>query len=68
MNALTMREREIAGLLVRGLSDKQIAAELGTSPNTVRVQLAAIRKKTGTANRTQVALLALAFAHLAAVC
>lgn len=37
-DALTPREREVMGLVVSGLLNKQIAAELGTSEVTVKVQ------------------------------
>src|SRR5208282_1733297 len=36
-DALTPREREVMGLVVSGLLNKQIAAELGTSEVTVKV-------------------------------
>jgi FixJ family two-component response regulator len=36
--ALTVREREVMGLVVSGMLNKQIAAELGTSEVTVKIQ------------------------------
>jgi len=36
--ALTAREREVMGLVVSGMLNKQIAAELGTSEVTVKIQ------------------------------
>jgi FixJ family two-component response regulator len=36
--ALTPREREVMGLVVSGMLNKQIAAELGTSEVTVKIQ------------------------------
>lgn len=34
---LTLREREVVALVVRGMLNKQIAAEIGTAENTVKV-------------------------------
>jgi FixJ family two-component response regulator len=45
---LTPREREVFGLLVRGLSSKAIAAVLGLSPKTIEDHRAQIAAKTGT--------------------
>lgn len=36
--ALTLREREVMALVVAGMLNKQIAAELGTSEVTVKIQ------------------------------
>ena len=52
---LTAREREIVGLVSRGLTDKEIAAQLYVSPRTVQNQLARIREKTGRARRSDLA-------------
>lgn len=45
---LSPREREVFRLLVKGLSNKAIAAELGLSPKTVEDHRAQIAAKTGT--------------------
>lgn len=42
---LTSREREVMGFVVRGLLNKQIAAELGTSEVTVKVQRGQVMRK-----------------------
>jgi DNA-binding CsgD family transcriptional regulator len=52
----TARENAILRLLAEGLSNKQIARQLGTSPNTVRNQIHAVFRKTGVSNRTELAL------------
>jgi FixJ family two-component response regulator len=36
-NALTLREREVMGLVIAGMLNKQIAAKLGTSEITVKI-------------------------------
>ena len=43
--ALTPREREVMGLVVRGLLNKQIVGELGTSEITVKIQRGQAMKK-----------------------
>jgi DNA-binding CsgD family transcriptional regulator len=52
----TAREIEILKLVSAGLSNKQIARELGSSPNTVRNQIHAVFRKTGVSNRTELAM------------
>jgi FixJ family two-component response regulator len=42
---LTPREREVMGLVVRGLLNKQSAAQLGTSEVTVKIQRAHVMRK-----------------------
>jgi len=55
---LTPRERDVLGRLVRGLSNKQIAAELALQPGTVRIHVSNILAKLGAENRTEAAHIA----------
>lgn len=57
--ALTPRERQVLALLSRGLSNKQIAAELGTGLYTVNDQVSAVFSKLGVRSRTAAARYAL---------
>lgn len=52
---LTAREMRVAGLVADGLSDKEIARQLGVSFATVRTHLNNAFKKLGTRNRTELA-------------
>jgi DNA-binding NarL/FixJ family response regulator len=56
--ALTGRERETLLLLGRGLQNKEIAARLGVSERTAKFHLAALMRKLGAGNRTEVVTLA----------
>ncbi len=51
--ALSVREREILSLLSSGMSNKQIAAHLTISSNTVKFHLRTIYSKLGVRNRVQ---------------
>lgn len=53
--SLTAREREIAMLVARGLTNKHIAREAGISEGTVKIHLYNIFQKLGVANRTELA-------------
>lgn len=49
--ALTVREREMVALVARGLTNKEIAYELGISPATVRTHVYNLFQKTGVQSR-----------------
>ena len=50
LSALTPRERQLVKLLVSGMSNKQIAADLGISVKTVENHRASLMQKTGALN------------------
>jgi DNA-binding CsgD family transcriptional regulator len=52
---LSARERQIVGLVARGLRNRDVADECGTSVHTVRKQLANVFAKLGVASRTELA-------------
>ncbi|MGI9102706.1 MAG: response regulator [Terriglobales bacterium] len=56
---LSERERQIAALVARGLKNKDIAAELKISENTVKRHLQSIFNKTGARDRLELAVIAL---------
>ena len=47
LESLTPREREVLPLVVSGLPNKRIAAEIGTSENTVKVHRSQLMRKMG---------------------
>jgi DNA-binding NarL/FixJ family response regulator/signal transduction histidine kinase len=57
---LTPREREVLSLIGRGLADKEIAAELGTSAKTAQFHVANLLDKLGAQNRTDAVRIAYA--------
>jgi DNA-binding NarL/FixJ family response regulator len=54
-STLTPREREIAALVARGMTNRTIAGELFISPATVARHVANILAKLGFESRTQIA-------------
>jgi len=55
---ITEREREVLQLLAIGRSNKEIAAQLGVSPNTVKTHVARLFEKLRVARRTEAIQLA----------
>jgi len=52
---LTPREREVAALIARGFTNRQIGTALGTSQETARIHVRNILKKLGVASRGEIA-------------
>jgi two-component system, NarL family, response regulator DevR len=57
MSQLTHQEQKILALIAQGLTNKEIAQRLGSSPFTVQNQVKVIIRKLGLKNRVQVAYL-----------
>lgn len=57
--SLTRRELDILGCIVRGLSNKEIAVELGVAEGTVRIHVSHVLEKLGVSDRTQAAVAAI---------
>jgi DNA-binding NarL/FixJ family response regulator len=53
---LTAREQQIAAAIARGLSNRQVATELGISPETVKRHLASIYSKLALPGRVALAI------------
>src|SRR5579872_2525287 len=53
LNPLTLRERDILGLVIEGLSNKEIAERLVISLGTTKWYLKQIYQKLGVSSRTQ---------------
>ncbi len=56
LEALSEREREVLGMVARGLPNKLIARELAISEKTVKAHLTSIFRTVGVTDRTQAAL------------
>lgn len=56
---LTPRQSKILESMVRGLTDRDIAQQLGLSPESVSEHVGAIRQKIGAANRTEAVAIAM---------
>jgi DNA-binding NarL/FixJ family response regulator len=59
LSPLSAREMEILELVIRGMSNKEVAYHLGISHQTVKNHMTAILNKLGVADRTQAAVYAL---------
>jgi DNA-binding NarL/FixJ family response regulator len=66
LSRLSERERQIAGLVARGMKNSEIARELAISYNTVKVHLQTIFSKTGVRDRLELVTLALTAQRLTA--
>jgi FixJ family two-component response regulator len=55
LNGLTSRELEIMGMVVAGLTNKEIARHLGISHRTVEIHRAKVMEKTGAPNLLELA-------------
>jgi DNA-binding CsgD family transcriptional regulator len=58
LGGLTGREREVLSLLARGMSNREIGAELFITPKTASVHVSNILGKLGAASRTEAAAIA----------
>lgn len=56
LTRLTPREREVAGLIAAGASNKEIGSKLGVAERTVKSHLTAIFRKLGVSDRLRLAL------------
>jgi DNA-binding NarL/FixJ family response regulator len=59
LHRLSEREKQIAALVARGMKNKDIAAQLSISENTVKRHLQSIFSKTGARDRLELAVIAL---------
>jgi DNA-binding CsgD family transcriptional regulator len=53
VEVLTAREREVAGLVARAATDREIARRLGISPRTVQKHLQQVYRKLDLTSRTE---------------
>jgi DNA-binding NarL/FixJ family response regulator len=53
---LTQREREVAALIARGKSNREISDELIVTPRTIETHVSSILSKLGFTSRAQIAV------------
>jgi RNA polymerase sigma factor (sigma-70 family) len=58
LDSLTPREREVMGLVVAGLLNKQIAGELGTSETTIKIHRHQVMEKMGASSLAELVRMA----------
>jgi DNA-binding NarL/FixJ family response regulator len=56
LDALTRREREVAGLVCHGFANKEIARRLGLAEGTVKTHVSKIFEKLGIQRRSELIL------------
>ena len=59
IEALSTREREVLNHVMEGLSNREIAAQLFVSPETIKSHLTNIMSKLGARDRTHAVVLAI---------
>lgn len=59
ITALTRREVQVLGLVARGMTNAEVAAEMGTSPLSVKSHLTRIGRKLGSGDRTEMVTIAM---------
>ena len=56
LEALSPRESEVLAMTAQGLTNSQMAAQLGVTVHSIKFHLASIFRKLGVANRTEAAV------------